>query len=53
MTYEFVPYPFEAKRHPARLPALRAGLEERRQLDRLLDRLVDHARIAAHGTPED
>ncbi|MEO6744422.1 MAG: FAD-dependent oxidoreductase [Caldimonas sp.] len=30
MTYEFAPYPFEAKRHPARLPALRAGLEERR-----------------------
>ena len=26
---------------------------ERRQFDRLLDRLVDHARIAAHGTPED
>jgi DNA-binding MarR family transcriptional regulator len=26
---------------------------ERRQLDRLLDRLVDHARIAAHATPED
>jgi len=30
MTYEFAPYPFEAQRHAAKLPALRAGLEERR-----------------------
>jgi 3-(3-hydroxy-phenyl)propionate hydroxylase len=30
MSYEFVPYPFEAKRHSARLPALRDGLEKRR-----------------------
>jgi 3-(3-hydroxy-phenyl)propionate hydroxylase len=30
MTYEFAPYPFEAQRHPVKLPALRAGLEERR-----------------------
>jgi len=26
---------------------------ERRQLDRLLDRLVEHARVAAQGTPEE
>ena len=26
---------------------------ERRQLDRLLDRLVDHARVAAQGAPDD
>jgi len=30
MSYEFAPYPFEARHHPARLPALRDGLEERR-----------------------
>jgi 3-(3-hydroxy-phenyl)propionate hydroxylase len=28
MTYEFAPYPFEARRHPPTLPALRNGLEE-------------------------
>src|SRR6478735_5014923 len=30
MSYEFAPYPFEARHHPARLPALRDALEERR-----------------------
>ena len=30
MSYEFAPYPFEARHYPARLPALHDGREERR-----------------------